>query len=103
MMMEDGEILENLVENNNMKTPQKQQNKENNGLDDSWVEPPLIEDGFEDVNANQEVFAFGNFNQNTGLGQKNLRDMFKVQQNNRFEAKGGNNQEIHLNQFAIRK
>ena len=35
--------------------------------------------------------------------QNRLRDMFNVHQSKRFEAGGGNNQEIALNQFAIRK
>ena len=35
--------------------------------------------------------------------QNRLRDMFNVHADKKFEATGGANQEIGLNQFAIRK
>ena len=58
-----------------------------------------IEVGFEEPNL--EAQGFGNYNSHKQ--QNNLRDMFKVHSMKRFDAAGGANQEIQLNQFAIRK
>ena len=58
-----------------------------------------IEVGFEEPDL--EKHGFGNYS--AEKQQKNLRDMFKVQSLKRFDAAGGMNQEIQLNQFAIRK
>ena len=53
--------------------------------------------------AHADVRGFADNYIDTSRQQNELRDMFKIQQSQRFEATGGTNQHISLNAFAIRK
>jgi len=61
-------------------------------------------DGQVEVGLEEEQFEPKVSHLNTSVMQQNkLRDMFSVHQDKKFDALGGANQEIGLNQFAIRK
>ena len=62
-------------------------------------QPPEMEMGFED--AGLDNHGFGNYSPEKA--EKNLRSMFMAHNSKRFDAGGGADQKIQLNQFAIRK
>ena len=90
-MMEDGDILED--------DPGDVNEPQNDQPDVPDFQPDLIEDGVEE--AQLDDGGFGVFTQENP--QKNLRDMFAQSRSRQFYAAGGDNQQINLGQFAVKK
>ena len=95
-MNEEGEIFEDQP-----KADAEVLELDNFGDANVHEDPAEVVHGFED--ANNEVNGFATNMLNDRQQQLNLRDMFKVEQSKKFEAKGGTDQQIALNAFTIRK
>jgi hypothetical protein len=88
---EEGEVI-----NNDAEMSDGNGHQEDLGIDD-LVEPENVVIGFED----NPIPLEGPLGQEPVVN--NLKDMFRVDTSNRFNAFGGTNQKIQLNPFAIRK
>lgn len=70
----------------------------NGGGQDDDFDIKNVEVGFE-----ENLIEVNQFAQDGNKSIHNLKDMFRVETNQRFTTFGGTNQQIQLNPFAIRK
>ena len=90
---EEGEII-----NNGQDGDDFGDNDMNGGGQDDDFDIKHVEVGFE-----ENLIEVNQFAQDGNKSIHNLKDMFRVETNQRFTAFGGTNQQIQLNPFAIRK